>query len=152
MIWYEFELWFFWAMIIAHRAMSISYIKLNPMYELWSYHDNRMNPMYELWSYHDNGFIIDELCYIISSMTFIMTPKKEVKDVKVSLILWCQGSFALLRCFFNTPLTRLWAGGCDTAIDCTLWYWFAPSGVLYFPMRHPSNGQLTSWQPCWSAE
>ena len=44
------------------------------MYELWSYHDNRMNPMYELWSYHDNGFIIDELCYIISFMTFIMTP------------------------------------------------------------------------------
>ena len=30
--------------------------------------------MYELWSYHDNGFIIDELRYIISSMTFIMTP------------------------------------------------------------------------------
>ena len=37
-------------------------------------YDHRMNPMYELWSYHDNGFIIDELCYIISSMTFIMTP------------------------------------------------------------------------------
>ena len=34
-------------MSIAHRAMSISYIELNPMYELWSYHDNRMNPMYE---------------------------------------------------------------------------------------------------------
>ena len=61
-------------MSIAHRAMSISYIELNPMYELWSYHDNKMNPMYELWSCHDNGFIIDELCYIISSMTFIMTP------------------------------------------------------------------------------
>ena len=30
--------------------------------------------MYELWSYHDIGFIIDELCYIISFMTFIMTP------------------------------------------------------------------------------
>ena len=37
-------------------------------------YDHRMNLMYELWSYHDNGFIIDELCYIISSMTFIMTP------------------------------------------------------------------------------
>ena len=74
MIWYEFELWFFWAMSLAHRAMSISYIELNPMYELWSYHDNKMNPMYGLWSCHDNGFIIDELCYIISSMTFIMPP------------------------------------------------------------------------------
>ena len=31
--------------------------------------------MYELWSYHDNGFIIDELRYIISSMTFIMIPR-----------------------------------------------------------------------------
>ena len=35
---------------------------------------HKINPMYELCSYHDNGFIIDELCYIISSMTFIMTP------------------------------------------------------------------------------
>ena len=41
-------------------------------------YDHRMNPMYELWSYHDNGFIIDELCYIISSMTFIMTPTDTV--------------------------------------------------------------------------
>ena len=47
MIWYEFELWFFWAMSIAHRAMSISYIELNPMYELWSYHDNS--------SWHDHS-------------------------------------------------------------------------------------------------
>ena len=60
-------------MSIAHRAMSISYIELNPMYELWSYHDNRMNPMYEHsscmifvlscminvdhWSYHDPYFL-----------------------------------------------------------------------------------------------
>ena len=33
-----------------------------------------LGTMYEHSSYHDNGFIIDELCYIISSMAFIMTP------------------------------------------------------------------------------
>ena len=35
-----------------------------------------LGTMYELCSYYDNGFIIDELRYIISSMTFIMTPMK----------------------------------------------------------------------------
>ena len=33
-----------------------------------------LGTMYELCSYYDNGFFIDELRYIISSMTFIMTP------------------------------------------------------------------------------
>ena len=36
-----------------------------------------LGTMYELCSYYDNGFIIDELCYIISSMTFIMTPSEQ---------------------------------------------------------------------------
>ena len=62
-------------MSIAHRAMRYDIHRRNLMYELWSYHDSKRNAMYELWSYHDNGFIIDELRYIISSMTFIMTPK-----------------------------------------------------------------------------
>ena len=35
-----------------------------------------LGTMYELSSYYDNGFIIDELCYIISSIAFIMTPTK----------------------------------------------------------------------------
>ena len=60
-------------MSIAHRAMRYDIHRRNLMYELWSYHDSKRNAMYELWSYHDNGFIIDELRYIISSMTFIMT-------------------------------------------------------------------------------
>ena len=33
-----------------------------------------LGTMYEICSYYDNGFIIDELRYIISSMSFIMTP------------------------------------------------------------------------------
>ena len=44
-----------------------------------------LDGMYELWSYHDNGFIIDELRYIISSMTFIMTPSLFISDDIVSL-------------------------------------------------------------------
>ena len=44
-----------------------------------------INPMYELCSYYDNGFIIDELCYIISSMVFIMTPTKR-KTSKVQFL------------------------------------------------------------------
>ena len=68
-------------MSIAHRAMRYDIHRKNLMYELWSYHDSKRNAMYELWSYYDNGFIIDELRYIISSMTFIMTPMMMMKKV-----------------------------------------------------------------------
>ena len=44
---------------------------------------HKINPMYELCSYYDNGFIIDELCYIISSMTFIMTPTDQGQEKSI---------------------------------------------------------------------
>ena len=48
-----------------------------------------LGTMYELCSYYDNGFIIDKLRYIISSMTFIMTPitvsSVDIKKVPKSL-------------------------------------------------------------------
>ena len=49
--------------------MSFAHI-LGTMYELCSYYDIIIIIIIII----DNGFIIDELCYIISSMTFIMTP------------------------------------------------------------------------------
>ena len=41
---------------------------------------------------YDNGFIIDELCYIISSMTFIMTP---------SFPLWMTGQVETNVCILH---------------------------------------------------
>ena len=46
---------------------------------------NILGTMYELCSYYDNGFITDKLCYIISSMVFIMTPTKR-KTSKVQFL------------------------------------------------------------------
>ena len=54
---------------------------------------HRINPIYELCSYYDNGFFIDEICYIISSMTFIMTPK---------YINWCDANKVIDRIFLLT--------------------------------------------------
>ena len=52
--------------ILIHRAQFMSIARMS--------YAHKISPMYELCSYYDNDFIIDELCYIISSMTFIMTP------------------------------------------------------------------------------
>ena len=52
--------------ILIHRAQFMSIARMS--------YAHILGTMYELCSYYDNGFIIDELCYIISYMTFIMTP------------------------------------------------------------------------------
>ena len=73
-------------MSIAHRAMSISYIELNPMYELWSYHDNRMNPMYE----HSSCMIFVLSCMINVDHGLYHDPYLEEHMVKLGQ-LWSFG-------------------------------------------------------------
>ena len=63
-------------MSIAHGFMSLLIPRAQFMSIARMSYAHKISLMYELCSYYDIGFIIDELCYIISSMTFIMTPTK----------------------------------------------------------------------------
>ena len=149
-------------MSIAHRAMSILYIELNPMYELWSYHDNKMNPMYELWSCHDNGFIIDELCYIISS--FIMTPNlRNQKDLRnqlgSSLVSKWQYFSANLSFEPNCSLAETLLGEFYPNEHVCRWWWRTapklhgdPKKISWGPNGDLISSEMgTQWGP-WTAE
>ena len=76
---------------------------------------HKMNSVYELWSYHDNGFIIDELWYIISSMTFIMTPTENgwltwpmvlfvvFTEIEDSILNFCKALLLVCNHLINRP-------------------------------------------------
>ena len=94
------------------RANKVTWQKLLPDLALILFGRFGIDPWWEIWHWSlfgDLALILGpwwEIWHWDPSDIWQVTKRRKEKKKKKSLVLWCQGSFTILRCFFIISLAR----------------------------------------------